>query len=488
MMQKIVFRADGSPEIGYGHMYRMLALLKMLYTNWQCFFVSDSAPFFLSDELKSMSVPLLQVVKIKYPLPDTRKPGDEIPFDMETILTGNEIVVLDGYWFGKKYQQAIKSKGCTLVYIDDLIEAGNIADIVINHSPGVNIGQYQDTAPGTAIYTGSAYSLVQAPDMYRNKTTQGKLFGQLLLAMGGADPLNYTCTLLQEQQPYISRFDAVKIIVGNAFPHIQQLKDSIAAFPQAEILQALSKTEVYAVMQKSTVAILSASTMAMEYAAVGGLLSVIQTAQNQKYLYKGLIDEKIALPLSELYHADEAICSAMMEKQRHLFDGKAGERFVRLFNELQLQASLSFIKAAKEHLDITYQWAANATVRAYSFNQNPIPFQEHQDWYLQKIEQDSCVYLLAKLGDAFIGSLRFDIKEGKALISYLVAPEQHGRGLGKVLLAKGLNYFAQINTTATHATGYVLPQNTASVKVFERLGFTCSTETNQLCYTKKLNH
>jgi UDP-2,4-diacetamido-2,4,6-trideoxy-beta-L-altropyranose hydrolase len=487
MPHKIIFRADGSATIGYGHVHRLLSLVQMLQQHFDCVFVSHDAPAFLTTELAALTIPFVKTATISYAMPDTRVSGDEVPFDMQNILTGNEIVVLDGYWFGKKYQTAIKSKGCTLVYIDDLIEEGNIADVVINHSPGVSMSQYQTTAVGTAIYTGSHYSLVQVPGQYRHTTANSNLYKQLLIAMGGADPLNYTCKILQEQQQYISRFESVKIIVGNTYYHIDALKKSIAVFTQVEILQALPKSAVYAVMQQSTAAILSASTMAVEYATIGGYLAVLQTAHNQQYLHKGLIDETIAIPVNEAASVDEKKYHTMLQKQRQLFDGKSADRFLKLFNELQLQASLTFIRAAKAHLDITWQWAANPAVRAYSFNQKPIQFEEHQNWYLQKIEQDNCVYLLAKLGHEFIGSLRFDIKDNNALISYLVAPEQHGRGLGRVMLSKGLSYFAQLNTTAAMVTGYVLPQNIASVKVFERLGFTCNAEATQLCFTKKIN-
>ena len=40
MLKKILFRADGNEEIGYGHVIRSLALADMLKENFECIFVT----------------------------------------------------------------------------------------------------------------------------------------------------------------------------------------------------------------------------------------------------------------------------------------------------------------------------------------------------------------------------------------------------------------------------------------------------------------
>ena len=483
---KIIFRADGSATVGYGHVHRLLSLTQMLHKNFDCVFVSHEAPEFLTTELKLLSVPLKKVATIQYKLPDERKQGDEVAFDMNEIVSGNEIVVLDGYWFGKDFQTAIKKKGCTLAYVDDLMEEGNIADVIINHSLGINITDYKIIAPATSVYIGSNYGLINVPQQFSHKQQHTNLFTQLLISMGGADPLNYTCKVLEENKTFILRFEKVVVMVGVAYKHLQQLKEATSAFDNLEIIQAVPKQQMFEIMQNSSAAIISASTMSVEYANVGGALVVIQTADNQKYLYNGLIETGAALPLEKIDSFNEASVAVVKEKQQQIFDGKSNERFIKLFDELQIQQEVTFIKAGAEHLQTTFEWASDATVRAYSFNQNPISFEEHQNWYLKKIEQANCMYLLGKWENDIVGSLRFDITNDDALISYLVSPKYHGKGLGRILLAKGLDYLSKQNRNITTATGYVMPQNIASVKVFERLGFNCTEENNQLRFKKNI--
>ena len=483
---KIIFRADGSAEIGFGHVHRLLSLTQMLCKNFDCVFVSHETPAFLKEELQLLSVQLIKVETITYKLPDERMHGDEVAFDMNAILKGDEIVVLDGYWFGKKYQTEIKKKGCTLVYVDDLIEAGNIADAIINHSLGISISDYKMIAPATCVYTGSNYSLINVPSVFRQHRQNNNLYSQLLVSMGGADPLNFTSKVIEQYKEYINRFEKVIVMVGVAYKHLEQLKKTIAGFSNVQIIQAVPKTEMFSIMQQSTAAIISASTMSVEYANVGGALAIIQTADNQKFLYKGLIESGVGLPVEKIDSATEMDIALIKEKQQQVLDGKSNECFIKLFDELQIQQDVSFIKAGAEHLQITFEWASDATVRAYSFNQNPISFEEHQNWYLKKIEQPNCMYLLGKWKNDIVGSLRFDFTGTDALISYLVSPKYHGKGLGRILLAEGLEYLTQHNNTITTATGFVMPQNIASVKVFERLGFTCAEENNQLRFTKNI--
>jgi RimJ/RimL family protein N-acetyltransferase len=373
------------------------------------------------------------------------------------------------------------------VYIDDLVLPGNLADCIINHSMGISVSDYEQLAPVSSVYAGSQYSLVNIDDKFRHQSNHKNLFSQLLIAMGGADPLNFTCKTILAHKVFIQRFEKVVVLTGTVYAHTKALQEAVKDLPQTEIINGLPKIEMLSLMQQSSAAIISASNMAVEYAHIGGALAIIQTADNQKNIYKGLIENDAAVPVETVETLTDSLAVSMQKKQQQIFDGQSGHRFIKLFKELQIQAGFSFIKAGTTHLQETYQWAANPRVRAYSFNQNPIVFEEHKNWYLKKIEQADCIYLLGKWDNNIVGSLRFDITDSQALISYLVSPQYHGKGLGRIILAKGLEYLAMNTTNVTIAKGYVMPQNIVSVKVFERLGFDSATENNQLIFSKKIN-
>lgn len=53
-------------------------------------------------------------------------------------LDGDEIVVLDNYFYDVQYQKAIKEKGCSLVCIDDRKGQQFYTDVIINHVIGIS--------------------------------------------------------------------------------------------------------------------------------------------------------------------------------------------------------------------------------------------------------------------------------------------------------------------------------------------------------------
>ena len=119
--QKIYFRADAGPEIGYGHYIRSLALADMLKQDFDCTMFTQAPTDYQLREIEHVC-PIVA-------LSDTDAKFDEFL----DYLHGDEIVVLDNYFFATDYQRQIKAKGCQLVCIDDMHDKHYVANVVINH-------------------------------------------------------------------------------------------------------------------------------------------------------------------------------------------------------------------------------------------------------------------------------------------------------------------------------------------------------------------
>jgi UDP-2,4-diacetamido-2,4,6-trideoxy-beta-L-altropyranose hydrolase len=125
--RKIIFRADGGPTIGMGHFIRTLALAEMLNDDFYCIYATQSPSEYQTNEIEKVCHERIDL------------PADETHFNVFlNLLKGNEIVVLDNYYFTTEYQKAIKAKGCKLVCIDDMQDKHYVADLVINHAEGIN--------------------------------------------------------------------------------------------------------------------------------------------------------------------------------------------------------------------------------------------------------------------------------------------------------------------------------------------------------------
>ena len=102
--RKIFFRADASTTIGYGHFIRTLALADMLKNDFNCTFFTQSPSTYQQGEADKVC----SLVSL---------PSDDSKFErFLEYLIGDEIVVLDNYFYTPDYQKQIKDKGCKLVH------------------------------------------------------------------------------------------------------------------------------------------------------------------------------------------------------------------------------------------------------------------------------------------------------------------------------------------------------------------------------------
>jgi RimJ/RimL family protein N-acetyltransferase len=126
-------------------------------------------------------------------------------------------------------------------------------------------------------------------------------------------------------------------------------------------------------------------------------------------------------------------------------------------------------KAIPEDEAITWKWASDPGIRAYSFQQKPIESSEHSKWFRSKIKDSQCLYYLMLRGPEVIGSVRFDMSEnGEALLSYLIDPAHQGKGEGRRILQLGKDYLQQERTDVHQINAYVMNSNEASVRIFEK--------------------
>lgn len=150
--------------------------------------------------------------------------------------------------------------------------------------------------------------------------------------------------------------------------------------------------------------------------------------------------------------------------------------------------ALRLRKALDSDLEKTFQWAKNPILRKYSFNQNEISETEHRTWFGNKIRNENSIYLIME--DSLqneLGSIRIDLAENReGIISYLIDPYYHGRGYGKEILRLLENYILENELNVQRLTGYVVPENIASMKIFENLGFHKIQSEDNLKYTKEL--
>lgn len=254
-MQKIIFRADAGAGIGYGHFIRSLALADMLKNDFDCvFYTTEPTPYQLAQ---------MNCVCPYVSLEDKNKFHQFLD-----SLKGDEIVVLDNYFFTTDYQRRIKEKGCKLVCIDDLHDKHYLADLIINQAINVTPEDYSCEAY-TRFAFGLGYSLLRKPffDASKKKETEHPSKSRntldVVVSFGGSDYLDLTSKVITSIDD-MSIVNCITAIVGDSYSAARMIES-----PKVCYMKNLSAQEIADLFSVSDLAILPCSTMMNEALACG---------------------------------------------------------------------------------------------------------------------------------------------------------------------------------------------------------------------------
>lgn len=127
--------------------------------------------------------------------------------------------------------------------------------------------------------------------------------------------------------------------------------------------------------------------------------------------------------------------------------------------------------AAKDSADV---WRIRNTesVRQVSHQQDEIPWEKHQAWFQQYLENPDNHCSVIEVDGRIGGYCRID----GGLVSIAIDPAFHGRGLGKKLLEEAVRAAAALGQPVR---AEVKKDNRASLKLFTSVGFKTSGENEE---------
>ena len=323
-MQKVFLKAHGNNKIGLGHLIRSLALAEMLSSQFETTFIYSED---LQEELVSEITSTCSEAKSHIVFKNLLDEADHL----KSLLTKNDIIVLDGYFFDTTYQKTIKSSGAKLVSIDDIHQTHFISDVIINHSGGFKRSDYS-LENYTKLYTGLEYCLLRRAfrNAAKNKDWSLKKYNEVLISFGGADPQNATLEVLNSTLKQNKNLN-FNVVLGSAYQHVEKI-ESLQKEGNLKIFRNLSSDEMLNLMKKCGLAITPPSTTAYEYLSTGGNIFLKVIASNQEQMFDYLIRENIA------YDFDKFNTSSIEKnhlKQVDIFDGNQEQRILSIFKDLE---------------------------------------------------------------------------------------------------------------------------------------------------------
>lgn len=466
MIRKVIIRADGDSTMGMGHLMRCFALAQMLTPDFEVQFLCVSAPESFSKLVQSKNIGFKQLLS-----------HDSI---FEFIGSEKFLVVLDGYHFPVNYDKSLSEKS-TVIWIDDIPGDFKYADALINHAPGISATEYS-ISPQAVFCLGPQFALLQ-PDFLgvekKSVNDGSNRITSLFICFGGADPQNYSLKFL-DQAVQISWLDKIQIALGGANTNLELIESLAAANDRVQLFYNVSAEEMAALYRSNSAVLVPSSGVLMEALACNNSVVSGWYVPNQKRFFSDYCNffQSLDLQNAQVSDLEEAILKAIQQPNiTDVFDGKSPERILKLFKKLELIQDITLRIANLSDIDLTYQWASNPEIRRFSFQTEPIPYDTHSAWFTAKVNASNCIYFIGELNEVPFGSIRFDIdsNSNRAVLSYLVDPEFHGKGLGQLLLSRAILEIWKNYSHIKEIIGFVMPENVASLIAFRQLAFTEET-------------
>jgi UDP-2,4-diacetamido-2,4,6-trideoxy-beta-L-altropyranose hydrolase len=348
-MEKIIFRADGNSTIGLGHVFRVLALSGLLKEDFDCFLAIKQPNDFVRTQAAAAGMEILELDGFDY---KSFLEGhlNEIPFDLRSCLDTNDIVVLDGYWFGTAYQRQIKEIGATIVFIDDVYNEYPYADVIINHALCATPSMYRNTQ--AKIFAGPKYSLMRKEFLEAAQNKQRRIkFDTAFVCFGGADTEELAFKVSSFLTKSSTPIETIHILNSSAYKggieKFQQL--AIDTGKSITVHQNLNGPEVIKLMRSSDVAIVSSSNIAYECACTGLPMVAGYYVDHQFHFYEALRQQANIEGIGKWQNATPASLQITAENLMQKYDpgvdgfidGDQQKRFVELFKSISVGKLIS---------------------------------------------------------------------------------------------------------------------------------------------------
>lgn len=488
----LLIRADAGIAIGTGHVMRCLALAQA----WQdaggktLMAMAEATPA-IEERLQRENVELAHL--------DANPGSAEDATGAASLARERHAswVAVDGYRFDSVYQNSLKSSGLRLLVIDDnsddsadddLHTERYSADLVLNQNAHATEHLYRGRAPQARLLLGPRYAMLRrAFGLWRDWRREIPPLGhRILVTMGGSDPDNFTSRAIEALRLVEGEGLDVVVVAGGSNPHLAALEAAVGKIrhPARLVTNVDNMPEL---MTWADMAISGAGTTCWEMCFMGLPALIVDLAQNQFPVARRLDElgvarhigssrdcppDRIARELKGLLTATD-VRRQMSDGGRALVDGKGASRVCAAMMEATKMESIVRVRRATESDSrLLWEWANEPGVRAASFSQRPIGWEEHRQWFQARLADAKCIILIGEdAGGRSVGQVRFDQPlDGEAEIDVSVAPDFRGAGYGSLLIDTAIREVF-VSTGITKVNAFIRPENVSSIRAFEKAGF-----------------
>lgn len=272
----LAIRADGGPELGYGHLFRSNALAEEFRSRDNKVTVSTTTP----QSARSVFPDTAEIIE----LPSR---GDPEPFLNWLDANQPDAVFTDSYPVDTEYQRAVRDRVPLAVLQDDDRHAV-CADLFINgnlYAPDLDY-EFVGDEPKTCLGTDYVLLRSEIRDRAEDEPPWREQPERALVTMGGSDIANLMPTAVRAFDGFDIHVDA---IVGPGFSDTQERSIRAAAEEiSAEVSVARDPDDLVERMFQADFAVSTSSSTTYELLALGTPIISIPVAENQEPIARSL--------------------------------------------------------------------------------------------------------------------------------------------------------------------------------------------------------
>lgn len=283
MSARVVFRADGGPAIGGGHITRCLALASAFSAGgWKIGFAATAESF--------KSIPALDTALFENQVMN----GDSTSELAQLVAKwpeGCDLLVVDHYGRDAAFEGACRSWARRILVIDDLFDRPHDCDVLID-SGAQSSEVYAGRVPsGCSVLTGPDYALVHPAFVLAREVAlprrDGRSVSRILVSLGQMDPDNATALALDAIE-LVGFSGAVDVVLGQSAPHLSAIRRRA----KNRISLYVNATNMPALMATSDLAIGAGGVTAFERCCLGLPSVLLELAGNQRQIIASIAAAK----------------------------------------------------------------------------------------------------------------------------------------------------------------------------------------------------
>ena len=330
-VKKCALRLDANTQIGTGHLMRSLTLADELMTHgYECHFLSID----LEENLCELLT--LKGHRIHNIRDDTE--ALKILDDLEPAW-----LIVDHYELDRGFETQAKSSVQSVLVIDDLANRHHNCDILLDHNPLIEPGEYLPwVGPECQLLLGADYALLRS-EFQHIRHSGAQEWQKGLICFGGTDPQNVLLRVLQGLEQAESNTDIEwTCIAGMTNPHWQQLQD-FSSKSRLKINLLDHSDEIGKLLSTHDFAIGASGGMLWERMCIGVPTLAIAIAENQrpginllKHFNLAATLEVDAISASSLEQSLIQVrqnASVYRQRNQEMLDGMGASRTVQVMME-----------------------------------------------------------------------------------------------------------------------------------------------------------